>query len=139
MNAKQFAWLYLIENGTAGLCKSFYGGYEPADIRMREAFSQLGWDDTYRNPFRKQYLDEIKQHGVNWGETQSPKSDMVSEFQGTFCDATQKEMLVGTLKLYGGIEQTWTAEALEVANVFEMMAQVHMAPMKFYEIFGESA
>lgn len=138
MNATQFAWLYLIENGNAGLEKSYYGGYGAADERMRKAFSELGWDEQYKNPFRDQYLAEIKQHGVNWTETKAPESDMVSEFQGTFCDSTQKEMITGTLKLYGGIEQTWQADALEIKNVFEMMEQVYLAPTKFYEIFGET-
>lgn len=138
MNATQFAWLYLIENGNAGLEKSFYGGYDITEPRMRDTYSKLPWDEQYKNPFRDQYLAEIKQHGVNWTETKAPESDMVSEFQGTFSDSTSKEMIIGTLKLYGGLTQTWQAPALEVKNVFEMMEQVYLAPTKFYEIFGET-
>jgi hypothetical protein len=41
------------------------------------------------------------------------------------------------LVLNDGTKQTWCAEALEVSNVFEMMATVADAQARFEALFGE--
>lgn len=134
MDAKQFAWLYLIENGYAGREPSYYGGMNIVDARLDkpEYTNWLGGHDASR----ELYVSEIKSIGVDWANTKAPESSMVSEFNGTFAEPSQKEYLKGSLMLKNGVIQHWTAEALEVLNVFEMMAQVHNAEKNFEALFN---
>lgn len=133
MNSAQFAWLYLIQNGMAGVEPAYYGGYDIVDKRLTPEKKDYG---DY-GKFNSKYLHEIKTYGVNWAKTNSPRSDMVSQFEGTFCDSSEKEYLFGELVLNNGTKQSWCGESIEVTNVFDMMAEVHNAPDAFKEIFGE--
>lgn len=137
MDAKQFAWLYLIENGYAGVKKAYYGGNDIVDKQAKVvAKTKTRHDEDCIDKIREVYLANIRARGVNWFETEAPESDYVSQFNGTFCDSTKTEVLVGTLMLYGGEQQTWTADAVKVTNVFEMMAKIDSAKEKFESIFG---
>lgn len=134
MNSKQFAWLYLIENGAAGVTNSYYGGYNLADERMDSVFKRF--DCESYEAVKQIYLKEIKEVGVNWSKTNSPESNLVSQFAGTFSEPDQNEMLTGKIVLNNGVTQTWLADAIEVTNVFEMMAAVSEAPDRYSKIFG---
>ncbi len=134
MDAKQFAWLYLIEHGKAGCSPSFYGGYE-FDRNVRDTYN--AYDIAAYDKIRLTYLETAKRIGVNWTKTKAPKSETHSVFNGTFADAGESEYLDGMLVLNDGSKQHWIAEALEVTNVFEMMATASAAEAKFKEYFGE--
>jgi hypothetical protein len=134
MNSKQFAWLYLVSNGMAGARHSYYGGYEQVD----KSLPPLSWDKGLEQ-YKKIYLAQIKAHGVNWTKTKAPETGTHSIFNGTFADSGEEEHLEGVLVLNNGTKQNWIAEALEVKNVFDMMAAVHEAPEKFKQLFGEVA
>ena len=136
MNATQFAWVYLVKNGAAGMTPLYYGGYGCSDARMKHV--ELPWNKQYEG-HREAYIKEIKLYGVNWARTLAPESDMVQQFQGTFCDAKQKEYIKGTLVLNNGFTQTWCAEGIEVSTVFEMMAKADEIKQEFAEIFGENS
>lgn len=138
MDAKQFAWLYLIENGNAGAEPSFYGGVDIIDKRLQKA-PYNDWMKGYESYEKRRefYLKELKTYGVDWVKSKSPESDNISQFTDTFHDPTYKEFLVGTLVLKNGTNQHWCAEAIEVTNVFEMMAQIDGAKERFAAIFGE--
>lgn len=133
MNSKQFAWLYLVEHGTAGIEPSYYGGYSIKDARLKN--EGLPWGDW--KTFNKRYLQEIKIYGVDWDKTKAPISTMVSEFEGTFHDSSEKEYLFGEITLNGGLIQSWCGEAIEVTNVFDMMATISNSKHNFEEIFNE--
>jgi hypothetical protein len=135
MNSKQFAWLYLVSNGIAGARHAYYGGYDQVDKSLPE----IGYDYGKLEEYKKIYLAQIKAHGVNWNKTQAPETDTHSIFNGTFADSGEEEHLEGVLVLNNGAKQNWIAEALEVKNVFDMMAVVHEAPEKFKQLFGEVA
>lgn len=131
MNSKQFAWQYLIENGSAGVTSSYYGGYDLVDKRMK--YLDTGWD--YR-PIKVHYLKEIKDLGVDWNKTRAPVSELMSQFRGTFNDSSETEYLVGTLILTNGEKQSWIAESIKITNVFGMMAELGKSKERFKEIFG---
>lgn len=134
MNSKQFAWLYLIENGVAGHSHSYYGGYDLVDKRLASVLKSSNYGNL--EPAAEFYKKEIKTYGVNWNKTASPDTETVSEFNGTFAeDSRYIEKLTGTLVLNNGTKQSWIADALEVTNVFDMMAQVDNANNRFKEIF----
>lgn len=138
MNAKQFAWLYLVEQGMAGRTPSFYGGYEvDSDSRDRcgvKVSDTYFWSDG-PDPLRSQFFKEIREHGVDWNKTRAPHSKTHSQFTDTFHDPIYKEYLEGTLVLNNGIKQPWCGQALEVTNVFDMMAAAHSAEERFARIF----
>lgn len=143
MDAKQFAWLYLVENGYANCRPSYYGGWDEVDpdddtpwyARKRAvSLSAYGKDFDAR---QTNALKIVKEVGVDWNKTQAPRSDMVSQFTDTFHDPDEKEFLEGTLVLKNGKKQFWCGEALQVTNVFDMMAAVHEAPDRFKEVFGD--
>lgn len=137
LTAIQFAWIYLVKNGYAGVKQGYYGGWETYDD---DSWSRGKWVD-----YKK--LDELKLHawqeildfGVDWVATKAPRSDLVSTFEGTLADPSNKETLVGTLVLKNGCKQHWVADALEVTNVFEMMANAHNAVDDFKEYFGDKS
>jgi hypothetical protein len=132
MDAKQFAWLYLVQHGQAGVKKEYYGGHKICDSGAKSIPCP-----EYGNfePIKQVYLKQIKAYGVNWQRTAPPTSESIYIFNGTFADNSEEEALTGILTLSNGTTQTWTAEALEVSNVFEMMALAHEAEVKFKEIF----
>lgn len=138
MDAKQFAWLYLLEHGVAGRQHSYYGGWKILQS-AKKRFPNLKSNDLWKtpDPIAKLYLHEIKIYGVNWVKTRAPSNSSASIFNGTFADSGEKEILEGTLVLTNGSTQEWVADKLEVSNVFEMMAQVSNAEIKFVEIFGK--
>lgn len=138
MDAKQFAWLYLVQNGYAGMLPSYYGGYDTCDERVKE-FEKFKYSMKYpaHKRIEEKYLEEIKEHGVDWKATRAPKSDSYSSFTDTFHDPETKECLRGVLVLKNGLKQTWCSEPIAVTNVFEMMAMVHEAEGKFHELFKE--
>lgn len=136
MDAKQFAWLYLVENGLAGRQPSYYGGSTVVDERVKKSKYMdifTGAEKTHAL-----YMKEIKEHGVDWKKTLAPESDAVSLFSDTFHDPTKKEVIFGELVLKNGLGQSWYAEALEVSDVFEMMAKANEAMGRFYSLFGEA-
>lgn len=137
MNSTQFAWLYLIEHGRGGASHNYYGGYnyDPKLTKSIPDFSE--WDVKKVEQLQSMLRDKIKQIGVDWKKTVEPSSDLVSEFNGTFADSSHTEILTGTLVLRNGERINWLAKALEVTNVFEMMAQVSESPAKYESVFGE--
>ena len=138
MNAKQFAWLYLVENGVAGCKHNYYGGWDfmPGVIQRyrprKGRYSSIDQVDL-----KAKMLAEAREVGVDWKRTADVQSDSVSEFTDTFHDPSTREILCGTLVLLDGTQQSWVADAVEVTNVFEMMAQVHAASERFEKVFGK--
>jgi hypothetical protein len=136
MNAKQYAWIYMIDAGCANKQPSYYGGWVPTDGeapggKPRKEFPNskvLDWDESY--------AEQIRKIGVNWEATQSPHGRSFSEFQGTFCDPGSKEYLTGTLVLNDGTKQKWIADTL-VTNALDMMANIDKLQSKFKDLFGE--
>jgi len=135
MKSKQFALIYLIENGVAGVKPSYYGGYVPVGQPKVDKCDCSGKWITVR---RELYLHNIKTIGVNWDKTKAPENGDYSIFVGTECDSESRENLTGTLYLNDGTKQEWTADAIEVTNVFDMMERVSEATAIFNEIFGEA-
>lgn len=131
MDAKKFAWTYLVEHGFGGVKPSYYGGWDIVDTAMKKR----GFSYT---KIHEKYLNEINKVGVDWDKTNAPSSDSVSEFQGTFCDATLKEVIRGNLVLNDGTVQVWYADAISVSNVFEMMARADVAKEKFHRFFEKN-
>jgi hypothetical protein len=140
MNAKQFAWIYLIENGKAGCEPSYYGGWNILDDFDDMKYKKLSpWDGSLFKAIREDSLAALRKIGVDWDKTKSPTSSLYSEFNGTFADSSSCEYLKGTLVLLDGSEQHWIAESIEVSNVFEMMEQVSQGADKFEKIFRTKA
>lgn len=133
MNSSQFAWLYLVEHGQAGVEHSYYSGYRLKDERMKHLYGS--WNNTQ---IKNHYLKEIKDIGVNWNKTKAPISELKSEFEGTFNDSSEKEYLTGTIILNNGMKQSWIAENIEITNVFNMMAAIENSKSKFKEYFNET-
>jgi hypothetical protein len=137
MDAKQFGWLYMIENGHAGCKHNYYGGWDVIP-------GVLDQYDIKRNKYngfdpqelRTKMIEEVRRVGVNWKKTGDVQSDRVHEFSDTFHDPDTREILTGTLVLLDGTRQEWVANAVEVTNVFEMMAQIHSAAGRFESVFG---
>lgn len=124
MDAKQFAWVYLLENGIAGFERSYYGGLELIDKRLTPMVKHTFLDMDDLDASKDFYLKEIKEYGINWDKTVAPISNMISEFVDSFSDAKETEYLKGTLVLANGAKQYWTAEKLEISNIFDMMASI---------------
>ena len=137
MNAKQFAWAYLIKNGIAFLEESYYGGYilsdkahdahedgfiTDADMKFFEENQWLRLTNSI-NHFNSLTLEFIRWFAIDWEKTGNVESDFTSEFNGTFSKPTQKEKLVGTLILKNGIQINYTAEPI-INDVFEQMAKI---------------
>ena len=136
MNSKQFAWLYLVENGVSGLTRSYYGGFESSKDPEIHTLDQYKFD--FMDKVKEINFKKIKRAGgVNWDRTQAPDSGWRSEFQGTFADSLRVETLEGTLVLKNGQTMEWEGDNIEVRNVFDMMAEVDAAKERFAEIFGE--
>ena len=140
MNSKQFAWIYMIDNGFAGVRPSFYGGYDPEEGILEKYDVGNTWyrDRDLREAMRR----EIKEKGVDWEKTEAPRSTFVSQFTDTFHDPEQKEYIRGTLVLKDGTKQNWISDPIEVTNVFDMMemfvSQMEGHPEnRLREIFGE--
>jgi hypothetical protein len=132
MDANQFAWAYLVMNGHANKRSSYYGGMEPVDHKAPGKVA-VHWTDSWNDAFIKQ----IKTIGVNWKKTNAPASDSVSIFLGTFCkEQGHKEVIEGTLVLKNGTKQVWEAEALEVSNIFAVMADTTELQKFYAEVFG---
>lgn len=136
MNSKQFAWLYLFENGLIGVQKSYYGGYDPLIEDWNERFGDI-YNMTSYERAKEFAFTQIKEWGIDWKKTLPPKSDIIYEFAGTFAESKETEFLSGTLILKNGEKQQWLAESLAVTNVFDMMAQIHKAEARYYQITGE--
>jgi len=137
MDAKQFAWLYLVEHGHAGVTHSYYGGWDLSQEATKRFPNVNKWSAPALHKIRDVYVADIKKFGVDWAKTSAPDSDLVSEFNGTFAEEQlRREILVGKLVLKDGSFQRWTADKLDVDNVFEMMASVSEAPKKFKKLFG---
>ena len=132
MNAKQFAWLYLIENGFTGVRPSYYGGWDLLNSNSASIYPVQNMFDM-----RDQAKTKIKGTGVDWSKTRAPESDSQDIFQGTFCDNKSKEFLTGKLVLKNGETQEWWAEAIDITNVFEMMAEADAAVHRAMELFDK--
>lgn len=129
MNAKQFAWVYLLESGYSDVHPSYYGGYHDlyGDYISRESMAKLNTTNK----------EKILKVGVDWNTTNSPISDRVSEFTSTFEDSDVTEKLIGTLMLKDGTSQEWIADSITVTNIFEMMAVAASGQETFNKLFGE--
>ena len=136
MNAKKFAWLYLIKNGYAGCKHGYYGGWELIDEEAKVIFASDRSFNVYTK-INDHYVKQIAIHGVNWEKTKEPQSDITYEFNGTFNDAGKTEIINGKLVLNNGIVQRWVAPNIEVANVFEMMANIDESIKQYKIIFGD--
>lgn len=137
MNSKQFAWLYVVENGIAGKKPSFYGGYK-YDEETRVRFPNVdknSWIYPPDTTVHDTFIKDLKTIGVDWEKTKPPTSSFVSEFNGTFNEASTKEYLEGIIILKDGSKQNWIADKLEVSNAFDMMEQVSEAGLKYEKIF----
>lgn len=142
MDAKKFAWLYLVKNGVVGRTPSYYGGYDydrdlQNDQRFADCFGGHGVNHNIYKKIDSVMNSDIQIHGVDWDATKSPQSDYTSQFEGTFCDPGRKEIIKGVLVLKNGSKQKWIADAIEVTNVFDMMARVHEASADFTTYFGD--
>lgn len=136
MEAKKFAWIYLIEHGDAGFEQSYYGGLSLKDQRVAHLHkSDWKWDSASK--IKEFYLNEIKRIGVDWAKTREPQNNEISLFTDTFHDSERKEIIEGELILNNGLKQSWFADKLEIANVFEMMAAVSEFQTKYISLFGE--
>jgi hypothetical protein len=129
MNAKQFAWTYLVESGCSDVYPSYYGGY--ANLDGGHIMPDKIMEIVVSN--KKKILDI----GVDWDATKSPISDRVLEFTNTFNAASVTENLVGTLMLKDGTSQEWIADAIDTSDVFELLAAAASAKEKFDKLFGE--
>jgi hypothetical protein len=129
MNAKQYAWIYMIDNGHANMTPSYYGGWDYIDDK--------GSVDTRGRvvDFNAKYANQIREIGVDWDATQSPNGRSYSTFEGTFADPGSTEYLEGTLVLKNGSQQRWIAEPL-VTTAFEMMANIEKLQSKFKDLVG---
>jgi hypothetical protein len=144
MNAKQFAWFYLVKNGMGGQKPSYYGGYEIIRDVMdsgkftKEEINKARWDYDYKeNLITKTLKDDLLNIGVDWARTKEPETGTHSEFTDTFHDPRELEYLEGTIYLRNGEKQFWCADKLEVTNVFEMMAMADQIKEEFTLLFGE--
>lgn len=136
MDAKKFAWVYLIENGEAGIEQSYYGGTTLKDTRVSHLYSN-SWTVDHR--IRSQYLEEIKTIGVDWRRTAEPQNNEISLFTDTFHDPERKEVIEGTIVLNNGLTQSRLADKLEISSVFEIMASVSEFTNKYKLLFGENS
>jgi hypothetical protein len=119
MNAEQFAWAFLIKNGSPDTKSSYYGGREPISPYAKKIMEEYSFGDQ-RKEF---YLNLIKTHGVNWSRTYAPSSDTESHFLGTFCDPEQREVMIGDLVLNNGQTIHWVSDT-PTTDVFKMMADM---------------
>jgi hypothetical protein len=131
MDAKQFAWTYMVAMGTANATPSYYGGWDPVDKKIKTSRGHHGIT-SYHDAFLKM----IREIGVDWDKTDVPMTDTHAQFEGTFADSSTKEYLDGCLVLKNGYEQHWIAEPY-ISNVFEIMADIDNFKQKFYDYFGE--
>lgn len=133
MNAKQFAWTYMVLNGHANMKKSFYGGTEAVDPKAPGKKRKPG---GYCDSWNDAFIQQIKTVGVNWNKTDAPYSEKEASFTDTFHDPEDVEVLYGDLVLNNGYKQRWMGEPL-VMGVFEAMAAIDEFKAKYKEIFGE--
>lgn len=131
MDAKQFAWMYLINEGRANVEPSYYGGYEAIDKNVPSV------KKDYVNSFNDTFLKMIKNVGINWDKTRSPAANTFSLFSDTFHDPDEKEFLVGKLVLKDGYVQNWVGEP-PVSSIFEMMANIDRYKADFKTLCGET-
>lgn len=137
MDAKQFAWVYLIENGLAAVEPSYYGGHEFVDDVSSVVKNPRNYSSIDTKAIRDLYLQNIKHFGVDWDKTYAPLGTLYRLFEGTFCESSELEYLTGTLVLKNGSEQFWCSEAIDVQNVFEILARIDSSKALYTEIFGE--
>jgi hypothetical protein len=129
MNAKQFAWMYLLKFGQYNVKPSYYGGYEVHNG------GRMSPSPTYDQMVisKKVAIGDLREFGVDWERTKAPSSDYYYEFQGTFCDASQTEYLSGTIFLKDGSEQFWCGEP-PIDNVFAMMENIDIFKTEFEHV-----
>ena len=91
----KIVWAYMLQNGklTDGRW-SYYGG-EWEGITS-------DWKTTQKKT--KEFLEKVKNVGVDWSKTNHPESNMNSVFTDTFHDAETVETLLGTIFLKDGSE-----------------------------------
>lgn len=119
MNAKQFAWLYLLEQG---------GVVTDGD--------HIQYGLIIYNDRKKKAIQKIQSTGVDWNKTEAPKDTYEMMFMGTEADSERKEFLEGTLVLTDGTEQRWMAEAVQIKNIFELLEHASVAKEKATKYFG---
>jgi hypothetical protein len=136
MNAKQFAWTYLINNGKAGLAPSYYGGVELTKSGEKSlGKTRWGMSQEDISKIRDDHFKNIRTIGVDWDKTNSPTSDKISSFEGTFADASIHEYLVGSIVLSDGSIQEWYSDPVKVVNVFDAIDLKDEYEEKFHKIF----
>lgn len=131
MDAKQFAWMYLISKGTANKTPSFYGGDDVVDTSYKGVTAKYS---IVR--FEDEFIEAIKAVGIDWNKTKAPKARNYNQFVSTFHDSESKEYLEGTLVLLDGTTQFWCAEPL-ILDVFEMMATIDTYKQEFTLLMGD--
>jgi len=94
IETKKFVWAYLLENGKETTGEWSYYGSDWESIPNRK------WNYDYHT----ELLQLINTVGVDWDKTQEPTSGKENCFEGTFCDASGCETLIGTLVLKDGNE-----------------------------------
>lgn len=139
MNAKEFAWMYVVSTGYPGAKTSYYGGYRVNDftiyphLNTNSGHNVSVFDCRDLDKGRDVAIRRIKDVGIDWNKSFAPRSTYVSEFNGTFADPGRRESYEGTLILKDGTEIEWIADKMEVADVFEAMANTK----KFEDLFVE--
>jgi hypothetical protein len=137
MDAKQFAWMYMIENGVAGHKHGYYGSWDiqPYILEQyqfpKDKYNWVGTEEVARV-----FREEILKKGVDWHRTADVQSDTTHQFTDAFHDPETREILTGDLVLLDGTVQHWASDPIQVTTVFDMMTQVSDAAAKFQEIFG---
>lgn len=127
----KFVWAYMLEQGMVTTGEwNYYGGrwegnwpYEPRD------------EDPEMIALRK----AVKEVGVDWEKTEAPKSDWNSEFQGTDCESSSVETLIGRLFLKDGTEYLiGVGDADQRFGAYlEFIGKMAKDKQRVQDIFGE--
>lgn len=136
MNRKQFAYLYIFENGIVGMRPSYYGGYESIDKNVNRRDYCGG---NMIDPLITAALSKIREVGIDWDASEDPYYDTISQFVGTDDPSEYIGYIWGKLVLKDGTAQQWLAQfdADGRADVFQLMADVATAPQRLEKLTGE--
>ena len=131
---KKIVWSYMIERGreTNGEW-SYYGGNWCAADPKKE------YDWRWQEKRRPVIKNLIKNTGVDWEKTSVPKAVMQSSFEGTFCDSSRCEALIGDLVLKDGTTLKIGVDKSETRfqNYIETLHSFMEDKSRVSEIFGE--
>lgn len=115
MTATQYAWFYLVQNGSISSdprVKSFdFGAYE-------------------------RFMDEIRTIGVDWFRTKAPITTVHEENLEPSLTTSEVSQIEGTLVLKNGVTQKWVVDALDFDTVYEMMSNTVEVEQQMLKLFG---